>query len=169
MIEWLGSLHHSATGPASAHPARGCSAVEQQTHNLPVAGSIPAPASRKQRTLGRNPSASSGTGLLGTPAPKCAAGTISMPARPYPSMGVRSSNPSAGAGALTSLSASRRFSPGLRAGLFSSCPWQAGISLPIRAPRVLLKPSWAARAFAPGSSVVGMGVCSMLATVRAGH
>ena len=43
--------------------------------------------------------------------------------------------------AQTSLSASRRFLPGpSRAGLFSSCPWQAGISLLIRTPCVLLKP-----------------------------
>lgn len=142
----------------TSHPSRGSSAVEQQTHNLPVAGSIPAPASQ-QRTLRTRPPY--GLGLLGTPAPKCAAGTGSMPARPSRPLGVWLST-AAGAGAPTSLSAARRFLPGHPARLFSSSRWQAGTSLPSYAPRVLLKPAWAPRAFVPGASVaVGVRGVSM--------
>jgi len=103
----------------------------------------------------------SGTGLLGTPAPKCAAGTRSLPARSSRPQGVWLST-AAGAGAPTSLSAARRFLPGHPARLFSSSRWQAGTSLPSYAPRVLLKPAWAPRAFVPGASVaVGVRGVSM--------
>ena len=143
------------------HPSRGSSAVEQQTHNLPVAGSIPAPASQQRTCRRYHHSARAGVRLLGRPAPKCAAGTRSMSARPIPVMVARIS-PSGRAGALTSLSAARRFLPGHPARLFSSSRWQAGTSLPSYAPRVLLKPAWAPRAFVPGASVaVGVRGVSM--------
>lgn len=78
--------------------------VEQRSarraHNPEVAGSSPAHASQTQRELRRYPAAWSVTGLLGTPAPNRAAGTLSMPARPSRPRGVRSSKPWAVAGAL---------------------------------------------------------------------
>lgn len=78
--------------------------VEQRSarraHNPEVAGSSPAHATQTQRELRRYPAAWSVTGLLGTPAPNRAAGTLSMPARPSRPRGVRSSKPWAVAGAL---------------------------------------------------------------------
>lgn len=108
--------------------SRGSSAVEQQTHNLLAAGSSPAHASQTQRELRRYPAAWSVTGLLGTPAPNRAAGTLSMPAWPPRPQGVWLST-AAGAGAFSSPSVrTARFSPGRsRHGLFSSVPAPAGI------------------------------------------
>lgn len=106
--------------------------VEQRSarraHNPEVAGSSPAHASQTQRELRRNPAAWSVTGLLGTPAPNRAAGTLSMPAWPPRPQGVWLST-AAGAGAFSSLSVrTARFSPGRsRHGLFSSVPAPAGI------------------------------------------
>lgn len=108
--------------------------VEQRSarrvHNPEVAGSSPAHASQTQRELRRNPAAWSVTGLLGTPAPNRAAGTLSMPAWPPRPQGVWLST-AAGAGAFSSLSVrTARFSPSrvLPGAAFLFAPAPAGLS-----------------------------------------